>query len=318
MKSYLSRLVLAVATTWACAACGRLGFDLLAQDAAAAIDADSQAVEMDAGVAHDAGAIYVDASVADVTPVIIDDASTGTVVDNTPIPDSTVAVDAMPVDAAMAVDAAGPDAAIAIDAGPTTCATVPPKIGTNLTIDDMEDGDSFIIATDARRGTWYVNNDATSGYQMPALGAPFTVTSGGAAGSAYSVRTSGFGFNSWGAALGVVLSDANGARCPYDVTGTRGMRFVAKGSGSVTVQVATSATVPVNEGGRCLTNCYDYYATTIDLNSTWTTYQLSWQSLSQEGWGTRAAFAPNTVMFFEFAFDVGSSFDLSIDDLAFY
>ena len=312
MKLYLSRLVLAVATTWACSACGRLGFGLLAQDAAAANDTDSLAVDTDAGVARDAGSIiYIDhGSVADVTPVImVEDAGTATVavMDTTRTPDSTVAVDAMSV-----------DAGIAVDAGPTTCAPVAPKIGANLMIDDVEDGDSFIVATDARRGSWYVNNDATLGYQMPAVGKPFSVTAGGASGSAYSVRTTGSGFNSWGAALGVVLSDANGRRCPYDVTGTRGMRFVAKGTGSVTVQVATSATVPIDEGGHCATNCYDYYATTIVVGSTWTTYQLPWQILAQEGWGTRAAFAPNSVMFFEFAFDVGSFFDLYIDDLAFY
>jgi hypothetical protein len=316
MKSYLCRLVLAVATTWACSSCGRLGFDLLALDAPAPIDADphSQAVEMDAGIAHDAGGISTgNGLVADVTPVSSVDAGTVTVVDTTQMPDATVAVDAMPVDSGIAVDA-GPTTPTT----PTTCALVPPTIGANLTIDDMEDGDSLIIATDGRRGSWYVNNDATRGFQMPALGEPFTVTPGGASGSAYAVRTTGSGFNTWGAALGVVLSGANSLRCPYDVTGTRGIRFVAKGTGSVTVQVATSATVQINQGGRCATNCEDFYATTIELGSTWTTYQLPWQSLAQEGWGTRAAFAPNTVMFFEFAFDVGSFFDLYIDDLTFY
>jgi hypothetical protein len=315
MKSHLGRLALAVAAIWACAACGRLGFGLSALDAAAPVDTGTAAVDVDAAVAHDAAILMEDAGmVTKTTAVQVPVAAMSD--------DAAVALDAGPArnDAAVAADAGTSvsDAAIAVDAGPVACALVPPKAGANLMIDDMEDGDSLIIAADGRRGGWYVNNDGTRGNQMPALGEPFTVTAGGAHGSSYSVRTTGTGFNTWGAALGVSLNAANGTRCTYDVTGTHGFRFVAKGSASVTVQVATSATVPTNAGGTCSGTCEDYYATTIQLGTAWTSYQLPWPMLAQEGWGTRASFAPDTVMFFEFAFDVGATFDLSIDDLSFY
>src|SRR5262245_52763018 len=139
MSRCRTRPVFAVALVWACAACGRLGFDVLAVDAEAAIDA-TQVVELDAGVVQDAGDSVVDATAAADVGVTIADSGTLATTDMTAMP---ATVDSMPV-----------DAAVVADAGPTMCPMIPPKVGTNLKIDDVEDGDSFIIAADARRGSW--------------------------------------------------------------------------------------------------------------------------------------------------------------------
>jgi hypothetical protein len=320
MRLFVSRLLLVAAASWAVAACGRLGFDEvspadgLRADASADTATDSVPLTVATAPAvmplSDAPVVYLDAGpsqdatlVLNPTPVI-DASDPGNVLDAT-----TGVVDATTT---MTLDAGTTDAA------PATCPTLPPRLGTNVSIDDLEDGDALITASDGRGGGWYVNNDATSGYQIPAVGTPFEPVSPGAHSSVYSARTTGTGFNDWGAAVGVVLNDASGLRCPYDAASARGLRFLAKGTGTVTLSVGSASTVPVEYGGRCRSACYDYHATTFVVSSAWSMVQIPWTSLAQGGWGTRAVFSPSGLMFIEFAFGAGATFDFSIDDLAFY
>jgi hypothetical protein len=198
------------------------------------------------------------------------------------------------------------------------CAGTPPSAGSTTSIDDLEDGNADIPNVDGRRGAWYTVNDGTAGTQNPAPNSTFVPTSGGALGSKYSARTWGNGFTSWGAAMGVPLNAAGQSQCPYDASRYSGITFYSKGSGTVTVSIGSSATVPVARGGTCTSGCLDYYATKVVLGSNWTQQHIRWADLKQAGWGTPVSFSAAEIIFIEFEFGVGVNFDLYVDDLAFF
>ena len=230
-----------------------------------------------------------------------------------------------PADAGSApMDASVADSG-ARDAGPDTsmplerCPTPPAAAATRLLIDDAEDGDGAIASVEGRRGEWYTVNDGTSGAtQDPAPGATVVAAVGGAHGSGYAIHMQGSGFRTWGASLGVTLSEATQGQCPYDASNTKGIRFYAKGTGSITISVATSPTVPTAEGGTCGARCFDYYAVREQLSSDWQQYQFTWSELRQSGWGAAVSFSAAEIMYIEFAFGVNVNFDLYVDDLSFF
>jgi hypothetical protein len=191
----------------------------------------------------------------------------------------------------------------------------PVASGDDPVIDDLEDGDRLIANTDGRNGAWYVADDGTGGYLLPSATADFAPESGGAAGSAYAARMRGGGFTDWGTALAVSLNDH---QCSYDASAQDGLRFVARGAGSVQLSVATRRTVPPANGGVCIGNCFDHFNATIELTNAWAPYVIPWNALAQGGWGTPAFFSPAELMYVEFAFGPNVPFDIAVDDLAFF
>jgi hypothetical protein len=132
------------------------------------------------------------------------------------------------------------------------------------------------------------------------------------------VRTARNGFAWWGAGVHVGVNSTQQENCPYDASRYGGISFYAKGTGTVTVSVATSPTVPLNAGGTCTVSCFDYYAVYIDLTDSWVPYEIPWEELAQDGWGTPVDFSPAEVMYFEFEFGENVDFDLYVDDLSFF
>jgi hypothetical protein len=83
---------------------------------------------------------------------------------------------------------------VASTGGATAC--VPTKAtGLHPLIDNMADGDGAILQQDGRSGGWFTFNDG-SGSQQPADAAALAITPGW-------ICTSGSGFTTWGAGLGV-------------------------------------------------------------------------------------------------------------------
>ena len=198
------------------------------------------------------------------------------------------------------------------------CPAVTPVAGNNPLIDDLEDGNSAILAIDGRSGTWSTNNDGTlSGTQNPPLGA-FTATASGAHGSRYSARTWGGNFTSWGTALRVTLNATGQSQCAYDASRYTGIGFYAKGNQMVNLSVAILPTVPTAKGGTCATGCFDYHTKLITPTTSWAYYQIPWSQLMQGGWGTAASFSAASILYLEFEIGACPSFDLYIDDLGFY
>jgi hypothetical protein len=116
------------------------------------------------------------------------------------------------------------------------------KISEANLIDDLEDGNDVILASDKRLGSWYTYNDGDkAGEQTP--GTTFKPTSGGAEESKFAAATKGKGYKVY-AGMGFDLNnDGKGAKV-YDASKFKGISFLAKGNVDLRVGIATTATVP--------------------------------------------------------------------------
>jgi expansin (peptidoglycan-binding protein) len=230
----------------------------------------------------------------------------------------------MPTTTGPSASAAGPTPAampepdMAPEPGVEPVAQVDPAL-----IDDLEDGDALIVPQQGRSGRWTTYNDGT-GQQTPAQGAIADPESGGANGSAYAMHTTGSGFTDWGAGLQVDLNNstdgAGSGRAAFDASAYDGIRFWARGSGLVRVELSTRATATTDEGGTCSDNCLDNHGQEITLADSWTEYSVSFSTVVQQGWGLAADFSAADLLAIAFRVNVPDSanFDIWVDDLGFY
>jgi hypothetical protein len=130
------------------------------------------------------------------------------------------------------------------------------------------------------------------------------------------MKLSGQGFKTWGAGLAVSL---NAEDCRYDASKQVGLRFSAKGSGSLLVSAATRQTTPPGAGGTCATTaCNDHFNTIYQLSNSWTSYVVPFTGLKQTGWGTPAVFNATQMLYLQFSFGPNSTFELYLDNVSFY
>jgi expansin len=190
-------------------------------------------------------------------------------------------------------------------------------------IDDFEDGDAMIIAIAGRSGQWTAYNDGTTGGTQTPSGAA-KPEAGGANGAGYAVHTTGSGFASWGAGIQLDLANAGSgasARKPFDASAYQGIRFYAKGTGAVRVELPTLATIDSAGGGSCATKCSDTHGQQLTLTADWTLITVPFSKLAQEGWGTVAALDPKTILGIAFKVpgtkETPAKFDFWVDDLSF-
>ena len=103
-------------------------------------------------------------------------------------------------------------------------------------LDDFEDGDGAIIMSGGRQGFWYTFNDGTAGGSQTPPSTAVVPDSGGACESANALHTTGSGFATWGAGIGVDLNNLGGAmgvKMPWDASAYTGIVIAARGSGMV-------------------------------------------------------------------------------------
>lgn len=197
--------------------------------------------------------------------------------------------------------------------GPQDCVATQSR-GDALLIDDLEDGDSLIVAQDGRLGWWYTQTDGTSEHSPPDPWGP-TSTDPDTTTGQFAARLSGRDFRLWGATLGLTFNE----ECPYDASVSPGIEFWARGVGRIRFRVTTMATVPTDlDPGTCSDRCWDDFGTYIDLTESWTKYTMLWTDLSQEGWGEPAEFDPVTLL--AIVWQGGGSmseFDIWVDDIQF-
>ncbi len=206
---------------------------------------------------------------------------------------------------------------VASTGGATAC-TPTKATGSYPLIDDMSDGDGGIPPQDGRSGGWFTFNDG-SGVQLPSDPGALAATPGW-------ICTSGSGFITWGAGLGVTLdSDTSGKSCNYDGSVYKGVTFKIQGTvtggrvrfGILTSDIAAAATT---NGGTCVSSstlandCDDAYGvwlTPISFASTtgfscfngssqWScatatsagsvAVTIPFSSMVQEGWGRSIPF----------------------------
>lgn len=183
-----------------------------------------------------------------------------------------------------------------------------------LLLDDFEDGDRFFSAGPIR-GRWFLVSDSTTGTLSPATDDALVPTSAGANGSTRSLHVSGSGFSKWGAG---VQGSLNLSGCYVNATAQTGVSLYARGTGTVLLSVATKQTTPTSDGGTCIGACYDNFATSFTLTSSWKPYQIPWSMLHQSGWGTATTFQPSQLNYLQLSFDAGSSMDLYFDEVQLY
>jgi len=184
------------------------------------------------------------------------------------------------------------------------CQSVPQ--GTRALIDDFEDGDSIAVPEVDREAYWFTIHDPSVGSIVPDTN--FLPVLGGAHGSTRAAHITASGFSVWGAAFSANISHfAGGIRCPYNATKFSGLRFYARGSGVVRVELSIPEIVDQEYGGKCNPSsgevCYDTHGVSIAPGPAWKLYSLPWDQFVQRGFGTAAPFRPEAIMSLQYAFE---------------
>jgi hypothetical protein len=172
-------------------------------------------------------------------------------------------------------------------------------------IDDFEDGDARIFKAFERDGFWFTAGDNTAGSTVSPSGsfAPELLPPAESAkDNRYAAHFKAAGQTQWGALLGTALNwTQKGLKCPINLAGFAGLRFRAKGPGSVRVALAVPEVTPKDGGGTCTEGCYDNHGKLFLLTESWETYDMRWEKMAQAGWGTDARFTPERIVSLTFS-----------------
>jgi hypothetical protein len=198
------------------------------------------------------------------------------------------------------------------------CAQPSPKAEIAL-LDDFEDGDNKLFKAFQREGWWFSASDNTEGSSVSPLKflAEKLPDADGTKENAYAVHFTAAGQKDWGAVWGTTLHwESKGIKCPFNASAFAGIRFRARGPGSMRVTLAIPETMPPDAGGTCPSKCYDSYGKVVRLSSCWDDYLVRWDQLQQGGWGNEARFEPARLIQLAFTARIEDlPADFWIDDL---
>jgi hypothetical protein len=210
-----------------------------------------------------------------------------------------------------------PAADSARDAGP--CGRESPASDTAL-LDDFEDGDGKIFKGFEREGYWFTTSDKTEGALAKPIGnfaAELLPPKESTPENRYAAHLSASGQKDWGVLWGTTLAWVRkGIRCPVNLSSFAGLRFRAKGPGTIRVALSVPEVQAKEYGGLCLERCYDAHGRVFTLSDRWETYTLRWDRMEQEGWGAEARFTPSRLVSFMFKVAVKNlPIDFWVDDI---
>jgi hypothetical protein len=201
--------------------------------------------------------------------------------------------------------------------GGTGGSSTPPS---ELLIDDFEDGDSQVALVAGRNGSWFVSNDGTA-QQAPAPAAPTlpSLLAPPRGASTRALHTTGAGFTTWGAMVGANFVVTGATAMPYDISSHQGLTFTAK-IGKLTSVKQVRVSIRNYDTLYACTTCGDHFGATATMGDTFTTIQVPFSSFKQQGWGRPLvpSFATNKTYAFTFVWAAHQTFDVWIDDVAFY
>jgi hypothetical protein len=189
-------------------------------------------------------------------------------------------------------------------------------------IDDFEDGDHKIFKAFQREGWLYVAADDSPGQVSPPVGElrpERLAAEGGSPDQLFALHGSASSFTAWGVVWGTTLRwVGEGNKCPLNVSNFAGIRFRARGKGSLSVRLGTWDTVPTEFDGKCKNRCWDTHSKRVFFSDDWQVNVVLWDQLQQFGWGTQARFDPKHVLNINFSADAKDlPVDFWIDDLEF-
>jgi hypothetical protein len=198
----------------------------------------------------------------------------------------------------------------------------PKTAGDVALLDDFEDGDQKVFKAFQREGWWFSATDPTAGATLQPSGefraeklpeAEATPTNG------FAAHLVASGQKEWGATWGATLRWVDqGVRCPYNASTFTGVKFRAKGQGTIRLVLGQPLTMPSESGGTCTEKCYDTHGKVIFLTERWEEHVVPWDRVQQEGWGTDARFDPARLIQVGFKVDIKHlPVDFWIDDIEF-
>jgi len=206
------------------------------------------------------------------------------------------------------------------DAPTDPCAS-PAPASEDPRLDDFEDGDNRLFGGFEREGYWYSASDhSPESSVFPAEGKfePSRLPAAEATlGNVFAAHFAATGEKDWGATWGTTLRHVGPqAKCALNVGNFRGLRFRARGKGTVSLRFGMPETVSTEYGGRCVERCWDKHGIAIRLSDEWQKRDVYWEQLQQGGWGKSVRFDPKRLLDIEFmASPVNLPADLWIDDL---
>jgi hypothetical protein len=212
-----------------------------------------------------------------------------------------------------------PAASAPAPSGPCAAARPP---GDVALLDDFEDNDNKVFKAFQREGWWFSATDPTAGATLVPAGEfrPEALPESEAKpDNRYAAHLAASGQKEWGATWGSTLRWVDqGVRCPYNASAFSGIKFRAKGQGTIRLVLGQPATMPSESGGVCTEKCYDTHGKVIFLTDKWEEYVVPWDRVQQEGWGTDARFDPARLIQVGFKVDIKHlPVDFWLDDVEF-
>jgi endoglucanase len=194
------------------------------------------------------------------------------------------------------------------------------KCGPDGLIDDAEDNNNQISSVKGRGGYWYTFGDKSSTI-TPALGGTFTMSPGGANGSANAAHISGkVGTASTVyAGVGFNFIDPKGQ---YDASAYKGVSFWAKvGPGSTTKVRLKVPDVDTDPDGKVCSECFNDFGKDLELTTAWTQITILFADMKQmKNWGRPQLESIEPKKLYGMQWQVntpGAPYDLWIDDVQF-
>lgn len=205
--------------------------------------------------------------------------------------------------------------------GPATPTAAASSLGAcpaTAMIEDGEDANNQVVAQDGRGGYMYTYLDKLGSTISPnSDSGEFTMTPGGANGSAQALRFQGqIGTGEVVyAGVGLNFVDPKGT---YDASKYGGISFWAKGSGTVRMKVPDANTDP---DGKVCTECFNDHGVEFSLGAEWQQFTYAFGDLKQEaGWGAPQVEPVDAAKIYGVQFQVnakGQPYDVWIDDVQF-
>jgi hypothetical protein len=187
-------------------------------------------------------------------------------------------------------------------------------------IDDMEDGDKRVLQGTGRDGWWYTTGDGSS--PSAAISEePISAIPGGRDGSLFSARALGQGFTVW-AGFGLFFGQATDTNLLYDASAWTGISFwIRSGAGTLNTQIMVGDASSDDRGGICNLRqgtCYNAFSSFVTARNDWTYVELPFADLARHPYGLTETFDSSRVGGVYIGLPTNQSFDVWIDDLAFY
>jgi hypothetical protein len=191
--------------------------------------------------------------------------------------------------------------------------TLPPPVSARL-LDDLEDGDYHLIkGDDGLDGAWELWDDKTN------PGLLTTVSANCAAFGKFALHVKSEGQTDWGASINLFFRSSPPRPRPYDGSRFNAVSFYAAATpsqGPLASKKVGISTMDTAWEGNC-SQCTDNFGKRITIDHRWQRFVLPFSELIQEGWGqpNNVPFKTNEIV--QIALQLGSKFDLWVDQVAF-